>query len=139
MAATGIDTVKRALLSLVLGLWASLAFAQSTVPPQGFALFPCPQTTIGWALQWPASAVITSASYDSGTQILYIVFNYTNAQAFTNVPIGIIQSLSHTQNPLAIYNGSIGNTYHQALLTEKDNCVFYFEANTQPTHYFWTQ
>jgi len=84
--------------------------------------FPCPKMTIGWALQWPASAVITSASYDSSTQLLYIVKNYKTVQAFANVPIGIIIGLSYTQNPNAIYNGSILPYFQQVTLNPKDNC-----------------
>jgi hypothetical protein len=124
-------------LALTLGLaegWPSHALAQ--------AAFPCPYITFGWALQWPASAVITSASYDSGTQLLYLVFNTNQAQAFTNVPIGIIQSLTNTQNPLQMYNSIINPTYHQALLTEKDNCPIHYQIDDTPqgqAGYFWTQ
>ena len=93
--------------------------------------------TIGWALQWPPP--LTSASYDSGTALLYIVFNYTQVQAFSNVPIGIMQGLSYTQNPLAIYNGSIVPSFHQLLLTEKVACPLQWESNGQPYGYFWTR
>ena len=123
------------IISLILALiWASPALPQ--------AAFPCPYITFGWALQWPASAVITSASYDSGTQLLYLVFNYTNAQAFTNVPIGIIQSLTNTHNPLQMYNSIISTTYHQALLTQKDNCPLHWQTDDTPQGqdgYLWTQ
>jgi hypothetical protein len=122
-------------LILALLTFSAPAQAQGT----GRAAFPCPQTTIGWALQWPASATITSASYDSDTQLLYIVFNYTIAQAFSNVPIGMITSLSYTQAPLPIYNSSIAPYYHQILLTEKDNCTLQWEFGGQPYGYLWSQ
>jgi len=119
------------LIPFALGLlWAGQAAAQ--------AAFPCPKSTIGWALQWPASASITSASYDSGTKLLYIVFNYTIAQAFNNVPIGIMQSLSYTQNPLAIYNTTLTSAYQQILLTQKDNCPLSWEFGGNPYGYVLT-
>lgn len=113
--------------------------ASAQVPPSGYSPFPCPQTTIGWALQWPQQAILTSASYDSGTKLLYLGFyNSSIVQAFSNVPIGIMQSLSYTQTPLAIYNGSIVPSYHQILLTEKDHCTLQWESGGQPYGFIWT-
>ena len=119
---------------LVLLLTASSAAAQT--PASGFGPFQCPHTTIGWSLQW--SGPITSASYDSGNQLLFIVFNYKTVQAFSNVPIGLMQSLSQTQQPIAIYNSSIISGYHQILLSEKDNCPLSWEFGGNPYGYIWT-
>ena len=119
--------MKAGLLAL-LGLLPSAAFAQ--------AAFPCPKATIGWALTWPGP--LTSASYDSGTSILYIVWYGTIPQAFANVPIGIMQALSYTQQPSQIYYSSIVPNYHQILLSEKDNCPLSWEFGGAPQGYIWT-
>ncbi len=109
-----------------------LVFLLSSVPAFAQAAFPCPKTTIGWALQWPGP--ITSASYDSQDRLLYIVWNNTQAQAFANVPTGIMVALSYTQTPSYIYYGSLVPAYHQILLSQKDNCPLSFEGG----HYIWT-
>jgi hypothetical protein len=118
-----------------LALLAALP-ANAQVPPSGRAAFPCPYATIGWALSWTGKT-ITSASYDSGTQILYLVFNYTRAQAFYPVGVGVMTSLSYTQNPMAIYP-TIVSQYHQLLLTEKDNCPLKWEFGGNGYGYIWT-
>jgi hypothetical protein len=105
--------------ALILALWTLLAPAVALAQRvQG--VFPCPKMTSGWALQWPPP--LTSASYDMGTKLLYIVFNYTSVHAFANVPVGIIISLSYTQNPSAIYYGSILPAYEQVTLDPKTLC-----------------
>ena len=114
----------RLLLALGFSFLSTACFAQ--------AAFPCPKTTIGWALQWPGP--ITSASYDSQDQLLYIVWGNTRAQAFTKVPTGIMVALSYTQNPSAIYYGSLVPAYHQILLSQKDNCPMSWEGGS----YIWT-
>ena len=126
--------MRRALAALAL-LFAAPAAAQT--PASGYAPFPCPQTTIGWALQWQGP--LSSASYDSQSQILFVTFNNGSiVQAFSNVPIGIMQSLSYTKNPSAIYYGSIVPNYHQLLLSEKDHCTMRWEYQGLLGGYIWT-
>ena len=110
---------------------------QANTPASGYAPTPCPQTTSGWALQW--SGPLSSASYDTGSQVLFITFNNGSiVQAFSNVPLGIMQALSYTQNPSAIYYGSIVPGYHQLLLTEKDHCTLRWEYQTLTEGFIWT-
>lgn len=108
--------IRALLVALLIGL-PSLARAQAATP--------CPTTTIGWALQWPGP--ITAALYDQQSQLLYIIWNYTIAQAFSNVPTSVMQSLSNQSNPVNIYNYTIIPGYHQLLLTQKDNCPLQIE------------
>ncbi len=113
------------------------AAASAQTPGSGYSPFVCPQTTIGWALSW--SGPMSSASYDSASQLLFVTFNNGSVvQAFSNVPIGIIQALSYTQNPSAIYYGSIVPNYHQILLTEKDHCTLSWEWGGNSYGYIWT-
>jgi hypothetical protein len=107
-------------------LWAALFLLWMTLPANAQAAFPCPTTTIGWALQWPGP--ITSIAYDSQDQLLFVIWNNTRAQAFDKVPTGIMVALSYTQNPSAIYYGSLVPAYHQILLSQKDNCPLSFEG-----------
>ena len=55
-----------------------------------------------------------------------------------SVGAGIMQALSYTQNPSAIYYGSIVPSYHQILLTEKDHCTIRFEYQGLAEGFFWT-
>ena len=134
-------------LAVLLLLYAATAAAQqggspsipgqANTPASGYAPTPCPQTTSGWALSW--SGPLSSASYDMSSQVLFLTFNNGSiVQAFSNVPLGIMQALSYTQNPSAIYYGSIVPGYHQLLLTEKDHCTIRFEYQTLTEGFFWT-
>lgn len=113
-----------------------IATALVFAPVAANAGFPCPQTTIGWALSWPGP--LTSAAYDSASGLLFITFYGTRTQAFSNVPLGIMQSLSYTQNPIAIYNSTLIPSYHQILLTEKDHCPLQWEYQGTTQGYLWT-
>jgi hypothetical protein len=135
----------RVAVTLLLLLSAATASAQrvqnipgqANTPASGYAPTPCPQTTSGWALQW--SGPLSSASYDMGTQVLFLTFaNGSIVQAFSNVPLGIMQALSYTQNPSAIYYGSIVPSYHQLLLTEKDHCTLRWEYQGLTEGFIWT-
>ena len=117
----------RLLLTLLLALAATASQAQTRTPASGYAPFPCPRSTTGWTLQFPPP--LTSVSYDSSTQLLYVVFNYTTAQAFVSVPVSVMQLFTsfQTQPPSTIYNSTVVPNYHQTLLSEKDNCVMQWE------------
>ena len=99
--------MKRALLAALLALAAP---AHAT----------CPHMTDGWAQTW--SGPIQSASYDRYAQVLYLVSATQTVAAFSGVPFGVMQSLTRAQNPYQFYATRILNTYHQVLITEKENC-----------------
>jgi hypothetical protein len=129
-----LSAAMKALLAFALVILAAPTSAQ-VQPGSGGYGGPCPHTTGGWSLSWPPP--ITSASWDSQTGLLYMVFNYKTAQAFSNVPLGIIQALSQTKNPSSIYS-TIMRSYHQILLSEKDNCPLRWEYQGLPEAYIWT-
>jgi hypothetical protein len=103
--------MSRCVLAILLLLTAFPAAAQT---------FVCPRVTIGWAKQWPTSQ-ITSASYDSGAKVIYIVQAHTIPEAYAQVPTSIITQFSNTQNPYQVYL-QLRSQYPQILLTQKDNC-----------------
>ena len=121
---------------LIAFLLLTTAASAQVQPGSGGYGGPCPQTTAGWSLSW--APPITSASWDSQTGLLYMVFNYKTAQAFSGVPQGIIQALSQTKTPIYLYNSTIVRSYHQILLSEKDNCPLRWEYQGLPEAYIWT-
>ena len=92
---------------------------------------PCPSTTIGWALQYPPP--LTAVLYDQGSQLLYVVWNYSIAEAYPSVPTSVMQTFSSSKNPVQVYNTSVIPSYHPLLLEEKNNCPLLLES----TAYFW--
>lgn len=112
----------------LLFIFASMISATFAAPPAT----PCPYTTIGWAMQYPPSATITSVSYATDQQILYVVFNSTTVSAFSNVPIGIMQAFSATTNPLTIYNGSVVHAFHPIMLSTPSNCPLLNDDGVTP-------
>lgn len=111
-------------LSLLVGLVApGTAAAQAIV---------CPLSTIGWTQTW--SPPLTSASYDSGTQLLYVVWNYTTVFAFSNVPLRVINTFSNNPNPVNVYNSYVAHVYHSILLAQSNNCPLLWENGA----YLWT-
>ena len=123
-------------LTTLLAIATFVAPATAQVLP-GYGGFgqPCPLTTGGWSLQWRPP--LTSASWDSSTGLLYVSFG-TVVQAFSYVPIGAIQALSASKNPLPIYTNTIVPRFHQILLSEKDHCPLRWEYQGTAGAYIWT-
>jgi hypothetical protein len=95
---------------------------------------PCPSITIGWASQGPPP--VTSVLYSQQDQVLYVIFNYTQASAFSGVPTSIMQTFSQSNNFYQTYQNLVLPSYHALLLQEKNNCPLFFEPNTGK--YIWT-
>lgn len=110
----------------------ALLFAAPAHAATGFAATPCPRSTIGQSWSYPPP--ITGVSYDSQDQLLYVIWNYRTAQAFSNVPVSIIYLFSNGNNPVTAYNNAIVPQYHQILLSQKDNCPISWEQGG----YIWT-
>lgn len=128
--------LQRLILAAALALAPIVAQAQVQPGFGGFNPQTCPHTTGGWSLSWQPP--LTSASWDSQTGLLYVVFYGRITQAFSNVPIGVIQALGQTKNPINIYNNAIIPNYHQVLLSEKDHCALRWEYQGLPESYIWT-
>lgn len=105
------------------------------LPAQARAQFmPCPSTTIGWSQSWTTGS-LTSAAYDSQSQLLFVVFNYKTVSAYSNVPYGVIQGFTSTSNPTAYYNSAVVPRYHALALSEQVDCPLLFEDG----RYIWTK
>jgi hypothetical protein len=115
-------------LSLIAALL-MLAFRCEAAQP----FQPCPYFTSGWAVQGPPP--ITSIGYDQDTQLLYVIFNYSQGTAYSNVPISIIQTLSRSSSLYATWRVAVQNVYHPLLLSETYNCPITQENGA----YIWTQ
>jgi hypothetical protein len=120
-------SVKRGLAALILlGVSPILPARAATV---------CPYFTAGWSQQW-SNQPILFASWDSTTQLLYIVFATGQVSAFSNVPLGVIQSFSNlaTGNPMPYYQSIVQPNYHALLLSAPQNCPIKNESGG----YLWT-
>jgi hypothetical protein len=98
---------------------------------------PCPSITIGWTQPIPGSP-ITSAQYDSSAQLLYVIFNSTQASAFIGVPVGVMNSFSRAQTQQQaqqVYAGQVLPIYHALLLAQSNNCPLRFETGA----YIWSK
>lgn len=116
-------------------LW-RLFFALALFAAPGTAraqAFVCPFVTIGWSQTWPGQQ-LSSASYDSGLQLLYVIFNNTTAFAFFNVPTSVQIAFANTTNPMQTYELLVANTYHSILLAQQNNCPLVYENGA----YIWT-
>lgn len=105
--------------------------------------FVCPFVTIGWAKQWSGKQ-ISSASYDSALQLLYVVFptatvdgkpvsNYVSA--FSGVPTSVMTGFSSTPDPMSYYLSAVQPRYHSLLLAQSNNCPVLYETGA----YLWTK
>lgn len=112
------------LLALALFAAPSAAHAQA---------FVCPFVTVGWSQTWPGQQ-LSSASYDSQLQLLYVVFNNITAFAFSNVPTSVQIAFANTTNPMQTYELLVANTYHSILLAQQNNCPLMYENGA----YIWT-
>ena len=92
---------------------------------------PCPAITAGWSVGYQGP--ITTVMYDQYSLFMYVVWGYTEAEAFMNVPVSVMQSMSHTSTPVNIYNSVLVPQYHKTMLSEKDNCPIQFETGA----YIW--
>lgn len=95
--------------------------------------FPCPQISFGWAQTWYGQP-IASASYDSVSQLLYVIFTTQQVSAFSNVPFSAWQTFSQAGSPIGFYNCCIQPSYHALLLQNKNNCPLLYETGA----YIWT-
>lgn len=109
--------------ALLLALFPSAALAQ---------FVPCPSITIGWAVSGPPP--VTSVTYSQQDQVLYVVFNNTQASAFSGVPTSIMQIFSQSKNYYQTYLSYVQPVYHALLLQEKNNCPLLYENGA----YIWT-
>ena len=57
--------------------------------------------------------------------------SFRAVQAFANVPYGVMQGLTYTQNPMQVYQNTV-LSYPMLMLTEKDDCVLQWEFGRQP-------
>jgi hypothetical protein len=94
----------------------------------------CPFVTIGWSQSWYNQPIL-SANYDSGTQLLFIVFSTQFVTAFSNVPTSIMTALSQAPNPMLYYSTIIYPTFHPLVLAQVDNCPLRYETGA----YIWSQ
>ena len=99
-------------------LFAAPALAQSAAP--------CPTFQAGWGKQWPAPG-ITAVTYDETSLLMYIIWNYTFASAYSQVPLSIMQTFSSSKNPSQTYNTLVANRFSSLLLQEKNNCPILVE------------
>lgn len=124
--------VLRALTLCLLMVLAGRACAQ---------VFPCPLVSFGWSQTWKPPSTVTSASYDSAAQVLYITLNAVVVEAYTPVPFGVIQSFTTTPNPYQLYT-QVRAQYNQILLNQKQNCPTlqqngqYVFSNKVPLNFF---
>jgi KTSC domain len=113
--------MKRLTLAAFLAALAPAALAQPYVP--------CPSVSAGWSYQFPPP--LTSVQYDQSTLTLYVVFNYTTASAFANVPFTVMQGFGQTASPVTLYTTLVVPYYHALLLQEGNNCPLLFENGAQ--------
>ena len=107
-----------------------LMLAPVSARAQGYT---CPFVTIGWSQTWPGQQ-LSSASYDSALQLLYVVFNGL-VYAYSNVPTSVITSLTYATNPTQTYQLLVVGTYHSILLAQVNNCPIQYETGA----YLWAQ
>lgn len=93
---------------------------------------PCPSVTAGWSKQY--ATAITSIQYSQDQFLLYVIFNNTVASAFSGVPIGVMQNLSNTTNPVPYYNSFIVPSFHALMLASQNNCPLLNENGV----FLWT-
>ena len=91
--------------------------------PAAAQTFMCPRMQIGWSKQWPTSQ-ITSAAYDSGAKVLYIIQAHTIPEAYAQVPTSVMSQFSSAQDPYQVYL-SVRAQYPQMLLKQGDNCPIF--------------
>lgn len=115
------------IIALLLAVFAFAAPVRAAPPAR-----PCPYMSIGWSQQYPPGKTITSVSYASDYQVLFVIFNSTVASAFSNVPLSVMQAFSQTQNPLSVYNSSVVRAYHPMLLADQTNCPLLNSAGSPP-------
>jgi hypothetical protein len=113
---------------------ALLAFLLLAAPARAQPAYPCPQISFGWSQQW-WNQPISSASYDSVSQLLYVVFSPpSNVSAFSNVPLNVFSTFAQAGNPLSFYSCCVLPRYHALLLSTQNNCPILFETGA----YIWT-
>ena len=95
---------------------------------------PCPYVTVGWSQQYQSP--ITSILYDQQHQLLYVIWNSTNANAFVGVPYSVMQALSNgsMKNPVSYVTGYVIPSFHALLLAQTNNCPLLFEDGS----YIWS-
>jgi hypothetical protein len=102
------------------------ALLSTVAPALAQSARPCPASTIGQAFQY--AGPITAVLYDSQSQLLYVIWNYTIIQALSNVPVSLLQNFANgAANPVPIYN-AIVTQYPSLLLMEKSNCPILTEG-----------
>jgi hypothetical protein len=116
----------RAAIVALIALVASASAADAVPPAQ-----PCPYVSTGWTQSY-SSGSISSVSYSTDTQMLFVVFGQTTVSAFSNVPVSVMQAFSATQTPISVYNSAVVHSYHAMLLAQPTNCPFFNDNGTQP-------
>lgn len=94
----------------------------------------CPSFTAGWSQSYSGFR-ITSASYDTTTLLLYVIFSSTIPTAYSNVPLSVMQGFSRTKNPDTYWSSSVNPYYHSLLLQETSNCPLLLETGA----YLWSK
>lgn len=113
--------MRRFFLALIFCLATDVARAASPV-------YPCPYFTLGWAQSYTGGA-ITSVSWSSTPQALFVVFNFTQVSAFADVPYSVAQAFASAgNNPAQVYSLQVLPRYHAMLLAEQTNCPLLNEA-----------
>jgi KTSC domain len=99
----------------------ALALFLLNAPARAAAPFqPCPTFQAGWTMTY--APPITAVQYDELSGLLYVIFNYATASAYSGVPISVIQAFSPGANPTQVYNNLVVPSYHALLLQQQTNC-----------------
>ena len=107
--------------------------ADAGVPLRGGAAVPALSLRVD-RLGASGDGPITSINYSGDMQLLYVIFNNTNAIAYSGVPISIMQTFSRSRNLYDTWQQAVVPAYHLLLLSETDNCPILNENGA----YIWT-
>src|SRR5215472_11654206 len=81
----------------------------------------CPPVTGGSSKQW-FGFPITSATYDTTSLVLYVIFGAKNPTAYSAVPLSVWQGFVRATNPVTYWQSQVNPYYRAMLLFETTNC-----------------
>lgn len=120
----------------LLLLLSSAAFAQQPPNIVNGPARPCPASSAGWTISYPAPSPITSVQYDQTYSYLSVIWHSSLPSVFVGVPLNVMQNFALPGiNPVTVYNNSVFPYYHSLLLSQKNYCPLLFQDGS----YIWSK